>query len=136
MHCYDPATEGELPDCPGSDERGEPLLDPVLEYGHDQGIAVVGGYVYNGRSIVDLQGRYVFADWSGTVFVASMAAPEGWSWPFRRLGSIPSTSRPGQDLRILSLGEDQAGELYALVSENPYPSGHTGAVYRLEAGAP
>jgi glucose/arabinose dehydrogenase len=41
-----------------------PLLPPVAEYAHPDGLAVAGGYVYHGTEIPGLVGRYVFADYS------------------------------------------------------------------------
>ncbi|MGC3990906.1 MAG: PQQ-dependent sugar dehydrogenase [Chthoniobacteraceae bacterium] len=40
------------------------LTDPVLEYGHSDGSAVIGGYVYRGDEIPELAGKYVFGDFS------------------------------------------------------------------------
>ena len=38
---------------------------------HDEGTAVIGGYVYRGSGIPSLQGRYVFGDWG------TFSAPSG-----------------------------------------------------------
>jgi uncharacterized repeat protein (TIGR03806 family) len=39
------------------------LIEPVVEFSHENGqCAVIGGYVYRGNSISELQGRYLFAD--------------------------------------------------------------------------
>ncbi|MEQ9304432.1 MAG: PQQ-dependent sugar dehydrogenase, partial [Marinoscillum sp.] len=35
---------------------------PVAQYDHDEGIAVVGGYVYRGTMLTSLNGQYVFGD--------------------------------------------------------------------------
>ncbi len=73
-HCFSPASPLEPPaECPDStpeDVRGgEPLIDPIIEYPHtfeDEpvGISVTGGHVYRGDAVEELQGRYVFADYS------------------------------------------------------------------------
>ena len=39
------------------------LVDPVAEYDHDHGIAVIGGYVYHGMDITDMAGFYLFGDY-------------------------------------------------------------------------
>ena len=44
----------------GCDTSG--LQRPVYEYSHDQGCAIIGGYIYRGEAIPDLQGSYIFAD--------------------------------------------------------------------------
>ena len=83
-HCY-----GKAP-CTGD------FVEPVAEYGHDEGQAVVGGFVYHGPSIPAFDGLYVFADFSSGRFFG--VAPEGG--PLRRLGSTslhPSTFGEGRD---------------------------------------
>ena len=35
---------------------------PVYEYSHDQGCAIIGGYIYRGENIPALQGQYIFGD--------------------------------------------------------------------------
>lgn len=85
----DPNQPGEQ--CPSStpdDVRGgEELVDPVFWYPHQfrgqsVGISVTGGFVYQGSAIAELQGRYVFGDWSqsftqaaGRLFVGDL--PDG-----------------------------------------------------------
>ena len=44
----------------------EGLIDPIAEYDHDEGIAIVGGFVYRGTKIPALEGRYVFGDFALT----------------------------------------------------------------------
>lgn len=80
-------------------------LPPVAEYVRTQGRSVTGGYVYRGRDIEGLAGRYVFGD-----FV------DGKIW------DIPGNTQPtltvsgGLDtaLQISSFGEDNDGELYVV----------------------
>ena len=38
----------------------------MAEYDHDQGVAVIGGFVYRGSRLGNLVGRYVFGDFVGT----------------------------------------------------------------------
>ncbi len=35
---------------------------PVAQYDHDEGIAIVGGYVYRGNNVPELYGHYIFGD--------------------------------------------------------------------------
>jgi uncharacterized repeat protein (TIGR03806 family) len=44
----------------GCDTTG--LIDPVHEYSHDDGCAVIGGHVYRGSAIPSLNGKYIFGD--------------------------------------------------------------------------
>lgn len=45
---------------------------PVLQYDHDDGVAIVGGYVYRGDQIPELYGQYLFGDLvNGKIFYAA-----------------------------------------------------------------
>jgi hypothetical protein len=92
---------------------------PVLDYGHDEGCAVMGGYVYRGAAIPALRGTYFYADFCS-----------GWVRSFRWVGGVatekqeyggmlPSGEQPN------SFGEDAAGEMY-ITTEN-------GSLYRIVA---
>jgi len=76
---------------------------PILEYSHEDGsCAVVGGYLYRGRAIPDLQGSYVYGDLcSGKIWAASLQAGT-WSPVLLPISATPLTT----------FGEDAAGELY------------------------
>jgi glucose/arabinose dehydrogenase len=81
------------------------LIFPVLVYHHrpKRCGAVIGGYVYRGRAVPALRGRYVFADFcAGNV--TSFRVARGRAQGLRleaRLGTLVS-----------SFGEDARGELY------------------------
>jgi glucose/arabinose dehydrogenase len=86
------------------------LTLPVYQYSHTGGnCTVIGGYVYRGSAIPDLQGTYFFGDFcSGVVHsfrYAQGAAGDVTDWPALH------TSGP-----LTSFGEDAAGELYLLES--------------------
>jgi uncharacterized repeat protein (TIGR03806 family) len=93
LHCYNAGT------CPTAG-----FIDPVWEYDHSQGNAVVGGYVYRGTAIPALVGTYLFTD-DGT----------GHLW-----GLFPSSSNGALQAQLLldtggnpsSFGEALDGELY------------------------
>ncbi|GAA5214994.1 PQQ-dependent sugar dehydrogenase [Corallincola platygyrae] len=88
------------------------LQMPVIEYSHDWGQSITGGYVYRGQGSPALNGWYFFADYvSGRVWAADTAKT-----PLAPIEVARSTSPS-------SFGEDQAGELY-LVS-------HTGSIYHV-----
>ncbi|WP_459192876.1 PQQ-dependent sugar dehydrogenase [Halosimplex sp. J119] len=76
-HCFstdEPSTVGAITDCPDSEPDDAPydgsdLVDPVVEYPHvyegqSVGITVVGGHRYENDTVSELQGAYVFGDWS------------------------------------------------------------------------
>jgi glucose/arabinose dehydrogenase len=54
-HCYDPAE--------GCDKSAYTL--PIWEYGHDEngGYSITGGFVYRGKSVKELIGKYIYADY-------------------------------------------------------------------------
>jgi glucose/arabinose dehydrogenase len=84
------------------------LVDPIAEYSHAEGRSVTGGFVYRGTAYPDLQGRYFFADFiTGKIWSMSKTGsdPDTWSAPTLELDTA---------LRISSLGEDEAGELYVV----------------------
>ncbi len=138
-HCFDPASASQSPtSCSDTDQWGEPLVDPILEYrnagNQGTGIAVIGGYVYRGSAIPQLNGNYVFADWSstsgtadGVIFAANEA---NGMWSFRELAV---SNRSGQRIGnyITGLGEDANHEVYLLTTANVGPSGNTGQIYRV-----
>jgi glucose/arabinose dehydrogenase len=87
------------------------LVDPVVEYSHDNGEqAVIGGYVYRGAALPDLRGTYFFADMTGTFssFVPGAANPPV-------VTSRTDELFPDGVEDVNSFGEDAAGELYVCV---------------------
>ncbi len=132
-HCFDANDRWETPaDCPDStpdDVRGgEELRDPVLEYPNNRnvqletdefesGVAVMGGYVYRGSEIPALEGLYVFGDMQvgGRLFVGEpLDESEERPWP---MATLPLTGEASEKLgELISFGEDEHGELYALGS--------------------
>jgi glucose/arabinose dehydrogenase len=133
--CFDPFNPGSPPmSCPGVGPLGEPLLNPIASYAHQDGIAVVGGFVYRGRRFPELVGKYVFGDFS-----RSFAPGNGRLFWLNADGALsqifefkfgPGTSAP-LGLYVFGFGEDETGELYVLTSENLGPSGSTGQVFRI-----
>lgn len=87
------------------DQNG--LVLPTLEYGHNQGCSVTGGYVYRGAAIPSLQGLYFYGDycqgWVRSLRYTEGAATEVTEWPTLKPGGL-----------VTSFGEDAAGELYVV----------------------
>ncbi|MBM3683312.1 MAG: PQQ-dependent sugar dehydrogenase [Actinobacteria bacterium] len=94
-------------------------VGPWFEYRHDDkgfgGCSVTGGVVYRGRLLRALVGRYLFADYcrAGVRMISATVA----AGPVSLLTDGPE--------RIVSFGEDAAGEVYVVSLE--------GVVARLEA---
>jgi hypothetical protein len=110
---------------------------------------VVGGYVYRGSAIPELEGYYIFGDYSvdfspnGTLLWAEAEedeAEEGgmWSWGELKVAGNTNERVGGY---VLAFGEDADGELYVMTSQGSAPTGSTGQVWKLvpatesEAGA-
>jgi glucose/arabinose dehydrogenase len=143
-HCFSTANpDAPLADCPSSDPDGVALIDPIIEYASANqtgglGIAVIGGHVYRGTALSSFAGRYVFGDWStsfgsadGHLFVASAPAGGTGMWS---MAPLAVEGRSGGNLGeyLLGFGEDAAGEIYVLTTQEPGPSGTTGKVYRMQ----
>lgn len=116
------------------------LIDPVLEYANvntdafDQGdgIAVIGGFVYRGELMPQLQGKYIFGDLStgfgtpgGRLFYADL--DEGV------IRELIIGDNEALGLFLFGFGEDADGEIYVLGSTNigPNASAAGGQVYRI-----
>jgi glucose/arabinose dehydrogenase len=105
------------------------FVDPVAQYDHDEGNAIGSGFVYRGRGIPALQGKYVAADIvKGRLFYFDLAdlpdAPvqlkslrvdiNGKVQPLLDAVGYQNTYDPGSKRADLRLGIDEQGELYLL----------------------
>ena len=98
----------------GCDETGLSL--PVLEYSHDEGCSVTGGYVYRGAALTGHEGKYFYADfcrgWVHSLRMEAGVAVDQTDWPALAPGG-----------QITSFGKDDAGELYLTTRQ--------GGVYKI-----
>jgi glucose/arabinose dehydrogenase len=109
LHCFEPE-EG----CP---EEG--FVDPVYEYGRDDGQSITGGFVYTGERLPQLSGRYVFGDFiSGRIWAIALPK-QGAAGAALALGQWP--------VLISSFGRDGDGELYLADYGR-------GAIFRIDPG--
>jgi glucose/arabinose dehydrogenase len=135
----------------GARSPGAPLglTDPIsgslatLEYDHGDGISITGGFVYRGSVLPQLWGKYIFGDLAlhaggggapradGRLFYADLdtGAIKEFMLPQFAGGVLPS------GLTVHGFGEDDAGELYALVT-NGTAGGTGGIVYKITAAVP
>lgn len=143
-HCFDPNNPDVSPaECATTGANGEPLIDPIVEYSHDEvGVVVVGGYVYRGSAMPNLEGYYIFGDYTtgdseapdGTLLWAEPSDAGGmWAW-----GELAVAGMTNERLGayVLGIGEGSDGELYVLTSRNSGPTGDTGQVWRLVSAEP
>ena len=104
------------------------LVEPFTEYDHDEGEAIIGGYMYRGGAIAELSGKYVFGDWG------LFTGPAGRL--FVHDGTNLTELKIGADDRSLGVwlkgwGQDAAGELYVFGSTNLGPSGTSGKMLKI-----
>lgn len=111
-----PLSEGDelgfFPTAPTDDEAS---LPPITEYFHSEGRAIVGGRVYRGPRLPDLEGAYLYADFvTGNVW--ALRYDEGQVTSDIQICSTKS--------QIAGFGEDQDGEVYLCAFD--------GNIYRLQ----
>lgn len=115
------------------------LKDPIAQYDtHHEGHSVIGGFVYHGRAVRELVGRYVFGDFAllfkfpggphdyGRLF---HAIPGGAG--LRDISQIQVLPGNALSMALLGWGQDASGELYALGNISGVPFGTGGRVLRL-----
>jgi len=86
------------------------LTLPVYDYDHSQGCSIIGGYVYRGAAIPELQGQYLFSDFCRG-FVRSLSFENGMATA-RQAPMVNVGTNVTQ-----SFGQDGAGELYLLTGD-------------------
>lgn len=92
------------------------LTDPIAEYSHDLGCAVVGGYVYRGNRYPELKGTYFFSDnCSGTI----------WSLDASNHSPQEEVVRLESGRAVTSFGETGSGEVLVV--------DHGGHILKLQA---
>lgn len=107
------------------------FIDPVIQYDHDEGTAIIGGFIYRGGAIPALQETYLFGDVAKT--------NNGDGRLFYSDGSeileldLTEQAQPG--FWVLGFGQDADGELYVLGNTTGIPFETTGAVYKLVPNA-
>lgn len=97
------------PDC---DRSG--LFIPQIDYGRQEGVSVIGGYVYRGDAVPEIDGWYFYADFTGawirTFLYDDGEVTQHYDWSLAI--EIPRI--------IWSFGKDGHGELYVLARWSVY----------------
>ena len=90
------------------------MTHPIFEYKHSEGKSITGGYIYLGKKILKLRGKYIYGD-----FVS------GKIWALARRGHRKFINEHLLDsnLPISSFAVDQMGEIL-VISLN-------GSIFRL-----
>ncbi|MBT8185636.1 MAG: hypothetical protein KJN76_12400, partial [Eudoraea sp.] len=105
---------------------------PVIQFDHDEGNAVSGGYVYAGANIPLLKNKYIYGDIPrGLLFYSHLSdIIEGKQAPIYKLdlelnGIKTSFAKISGDARVdLRFGKDSSGELFIFTKSN-------GKVYKI-----
>ncbi|HEU0208049.1 MAG TPA: PQQ-dependent sugar dehydrogenase [Candidatus Udaeobacter sp.] len=118
--------DGRIKVDPNPDPR---LVNPVAEYSHFDGIAVIGGFTYRGSRIPVLASRYIFGDLagnagSGRLFYTYLG--NGSVFEFQLGQQNPLT---GSFLK--GFGQDDSHEIYVLIDSSIGPSGTGGQILKI-----
>ena len=104
--------EGSLDYDPGTNVTE--MVEPLYEYNHSLGVAIIGGFVYRGSVLTGLTGKYVYGDWgSGRI----------WALTFSGETTTNNTELVDTTLQLLSFGVDSNNELYICATD--------GNIYKL-----
>jgi len=122
---------GKVGPLPANDSINK-IAYPVAQYDHDEGLAISGGFEYQGSSIPELKGKYLFGDipFGKLYFVNIDDLQQGKQalikeWKVRLDGRIRTLKDIcGNDRVDLHFGRDAQGELYILTKPD-------GKVYKL-----
>jgi glucose/arabinose dehydrogenase len=106
------------------------LTEPVAQYSHFDGIAVVAGFTYRGALAPVLTGKFVCGDLFGStgsarLFYSNLTS--GMVQEFR----IGGEHNPLLGTFLKGFGQDDAGEIYVLIDPNIGPSGADGQVLKI-----
>ncbi len=106
----------------------EDLIDPIAQYDHDDGLSVIGGFVYRGSALGGLQGMYVFGEFARTF------ANDGRLLHLTSENEVVEFNIKGLDnvaRFVLGMGQDRSGEIYVLANDTGVPFEETGVVLRV-----
>jgi putative heme-binding domain-containing protein len=96
-------------------ERGPtPIRPPLVDHDHVEAKSITGGFVYRGPRLPELQGAYIYGDWS-----------TGKIWGLRHEEDIVTWHEELADtsLAIITFGENRHGELFIV--------DYAGSIHRL-----
>jgi glucose/arabinose dehydrogenase len=103
------------------------LIDPIAQYDHDEGLAVIGGFVYRGARLPQLFGAYVFGDFQRPDFdegrMFFLAGGEIFEFEIEGSSSL--------GFFVTGFGQDAFGELYVMGNLTGTPFQKTGMVQKL-----
>ncbi|MGI8432872.1 MAG: PQQ-dependent sugar dehydrogenase, partial [Chthoniobacterales bacterium] len=105
---FDPSTGNVTPD-PAPNPA---LIDPVLEYSHADGNAIIGGVTARGSAVPALAGQYVFGDFIGPSGSGRLFNSDLVSDVIQEIGLGASSGSLGNTVR--GFGTDDHGDVYVI----------------------
>jgi len=106
--------EGFHPFEPDAPQTGGPLIEPLAEYFHSEGLSITGGQVYRGTQLPGYEGAYFYGDYvSGQIWIVR--------YDGARVTENRKVAQTG--LAISAFGEDTEGEMVLTAFD--------GGLYRL-----
>ena len=92
----------------GSAQKPE-FIEPIWEYDHEVGKSIIGGAVYHGTRLPELEGYYVYGDY---------VTAKLWALRYDEDKGRVVANRPIKDRgkAMFSFGEDEKGEIYLLTA--------------------
>ena len=104
------------------------MTGPIAQYDHDEGSAIVGGFVYRATGVSQLAGKYVCGDFArtfsndGRLFYLDAG---------NQLKEFTYLRGAALGLSLLGFGQDAAGQVYVMANGTGTPFGTTGVVLRI-----
>lgn len=101
---------------------------PVVEYPHEEGCSITGGFTYRGKALPMLDGRYFYSDFCtgllrSFTWTRDASTPTAPGWVRDHWDWKAAIDKRGVLSQISSFGVDHDGELYIVLL--------TGTIYRL-----
>jgi putative heme-binding domain-containing protein len=93
-----------------------PILPPAIALPHTESASITGGYVYRGKKLKELQGVYIFGDWT---------TRKVWGTRFDGDKIVEHKELASGGERVVAFGEDHDKELYIVSHDDK------GGIFRL-----
>lgn len=101
------------------------LISPINTYPRTDGICIIGGEYYRGKSVALFKDKYVFGDHNGSLFTLTKNTKNKWE---RQLVKV--TNKSEDPFLINSINADKNSELYVMGFLNTV-KGPGGVVYKI-----
>ena len=100
------------------------LIPPIIDHGRQEAASITGGYVYRGKTLTELSGHYIYADYElGNVWAL-----------LQENGRLISQRRILKKRGIVSFAEDSDGEIYIVTARKIFKLSHGSRASRASLG--